>query len=89
MSRADLAMQRAREATATAFGGRAGGRPAGHDRHDDQRRRPAACPRPAGIPGIERFGAMRLAELDRDRAAAAPDDVADRPRASWASATAS
>jgi flotillin len=65
MARADIAMQRAREATATAFGGRP---------EDIQPITPdttvnVAAQRLArdlqAIPGIERFGAMRLAELDR------------------------
>ena len=32
------------------------------------------------IPGIDRFAAVRLTELDRSGSASAPDDVADRPR---------
>jgi flotillin len=65
MSRADEAMQRAREATATAFGGRA------EDVQPITKETPVnvAAQRLArdlqAIPGIERFGALRLAELDR------------------------
>ncbi|HEX5014123.1 MAG TPA: SPFH domain-containing protein [Candidatus Limnocylindrales bacterium] len=65
MSRADEAMQRAREATATAFGGRP------QDVHPitTETTVNVAAQQLArdlqAIPGIERFGALRLAELDR------------------------
>jgi hypothetical protein len=65
MNRADEAMQRAREATATALGGRP------EDVKPITKETPVnvAAQRLArdlqAIPGIERFGALRLAELDR------------------------
>jgi flotillin len=65
MSRADEAMQRAREATATAFGGR----PEDVQPITTETTVNVAAQRLArdlqAIPGIERFGALRLAELDR------------------------
>jgi flotillin len=65
MSRADEAMQRAREATATAFGGRAEDvEPITTDTTINVAAQRLARDLQA-IPGIERFGALRLAELDR------------------------
>jgi flotillin len=65
MSRADEAMQRAREATATALGGR----PEDVQPITTETTVNVAAQRLArdlqAIPGIERFGALRLAELDR------------------------
>ena len=64
MSRADEAMQKAREATATAFGGR----PEDVQPISTETTVNVAAQRLArdlqAIPGIERFGALRLAELD-------------------------
>jgi flotillin len=65
MSRADDAMQRAREATATAFGGKAEDvEPINRDTTVNVAAQRLARDLQA-IPGIERFGALRLAELDK------------------------
>ena len=65
MSRADQAMRRAREATATAFGGQAEDvQPITTDTTINVAAQRLARDLQA-IPGIERFGALRLAELDR------------------------
>ena len=65
MDRADIAMQRAREATATAFGSRPEDvQPITTDTSINVAAQRLARDLQA-IPGIERFGTMRLAELDR------------------------
>jgi len=65
MSRADQAMRRAREASATALGGQAEGvQPITTDTTINVAAQRLARDLQA-IPGIERFGALRLAELDR------------------------
>ena len=65
MSRADEAMRRAREATATALGGKPEDvQPITTDTTINVAAQRLARDLQA-IPGIERFGALRLAELDR------------------------
>jgi hypothetical protein len=66
MARADEAMRRAQEATATALGTRPGGLepPITRDTTVNVAAQRLARDLQA-IPGIERFGALRLGELDR------------------------